>query len=162
MSRDLDPGVSLLSAIPCSCKYGYKKPPEMKDGPSDSIYPLSSPTPAQRSWFPHPVMLALALTLFLAPPALSSSSLFARWSDTDQYHGKTLTPSNYTVITGIFAQDDPKTNATGYSLLNDSFGLIDKSENRWTNLTTWVFCPPHGAWASLSDRANRSGVDVDL
>ena len=71
--------------------------------------------------------------LFLAIPAVFS------WPDTDQYGGKKLAGiTNYTVVPGIFIQDDPKFNSTGYNLLNDSFGLIDKSPQRWSNLTRWV------------------------
>lgn len=51
----------------------------------------------------------------------------------DGYHGKTLTVSNYTVVQGIFAHSDPEFKDEGYDLLNDSFGLIDKSPERWVN-----------------------------
>ena len=72
------------------------------------------------------------IALLFAAPALS-------WPDTDQYGGKKLAGiTNYTVITDIFIQDSPTFNSTGYNLLNDSFGLIDKSPERWTNLTKWV------------------------
>ena len=74
----------------------------------------------------------------LAALLLSVSGAFS-WPDTDQYGGKKLAGiTNYTVVPGIFIQDDPKFNSTGYNLLNDSFGLIDKSPQRWTNLTKWV------------------------
>lgn len=49
----------------------------------------------------------------------------------DPYGGKTLSPSNVTVVPGFFIQDDPNFNETGYDALQDSFGLIDKSRNRW-------------------------------
>jgi len=82
--------------------------------------------------------VSLALTSLLLFPLARTSPLDGRWSDTDQYHGKKLTPSNYTVIPNIFIQDSPTFNATGYNLLNDSFGLIDKSAGRWQNFTKWV------------------------
>jgi hypothetical protein len=50
----------------------------------------------------------------------------------DMYHGKTLTPSNYTVVQGIFAHSDPAFKDDGYDILHDSFGLIDKSPERWS------------------------------
>lgn len=40
--------------------------------------------------------------------------------------GKTLTPSNCTVVRGVFIHSDPDFNATDYDVLSDSFGLIDK------------------------------------
>lgn len=82
--------------------------------------------------------LVLGASLLSGPAVLASavgSDLAARWPDTDQYGGKKLTPTNYTVVPGIFIQDSPTFNATGYNVLNDSFGLIDKSSDRWTNLT---------------------------
>jgi hypothetical protein len=56
----------------------------------------------------------------------------------DPFHGKTLTPTNYTVVQGIFIQDDPNFESSGYDLLTDSFGLIDKSTKRWRNLTEYA------------------------
>lgn len=49
--------------------------------------------------------------------------------------GKALTPSNYTVVRGVFIQSEPDFNATDYDGLSDSFGLIDKSPNRWRNFS---------------------------
>lgn len=47
------------------------------------------------------------------------------------YYGKTLTASNYTVVQGIFVQSDPDFKDADYDVLGDSFGLIDKSHDRW-------------------------------
>ncbi|CAD6573642.1 MAG: hypothetical protein CYPHOPRED_005185 [Cyphobasidiales sp. Tagirdzhanova-0007] len=47
-------------------------------------------------------------------------------------------PTNYSVVTGVFIQDDSGFDASNYHLLNDSFGLIDKSENRWRNLSSYI------------------------
>jgi hypothetical protein len=49
--------------------------------------------------------------------------------------GKALTPSNCTVVRGVFVQSEPDFNATDYDVLSDSFGLMDKSPNRWLNLS---------------------------
>ena len=77
----------------------------------------------------------MAITAFLLAP----SALFApperHEASTKLYYGKRLTPSNYTVIKGVFIQDSPTFDSTGYNLLNDSFGLIDKSSGRWQNFT---------------------------
>ncbi|KAL1405992.1 putative phosphoglycerate mutase pmu1 [Vanrija albida] len=89
-------------------------------------------------------MLATLLTvLALSAPLAASSPLdavadIAARSKHDKFHGKTLAPSNYTVVPGVFVQDDPKFNATGYDLLSDSFGLLDKSAKRWKNFTKYV------------------------
>lgn len=53
----------------------------------------------------------------------------------DKYGGKTLAPSNVTVVTGLFRQDDPELDPEGYDMLKDSFGLLDKSHNRWKKFT---------------------------
>lgn len=81
-----------------------------------------------------PSTLLLLLPLVAATPY---ADLFARGNNgaKDKYHGKTLAPSNYTVVEGLFVQDDPAFNATGYDLLKDSFGLIDKSKDRWKKFT---------------------------
>jgi len=79
--------------------------------------------------------LSIALASLLLSPLTLSSPLDGRWSDTDQYGGKKLIPSNYTVITNVFIQDSPTFKPTGCNLLNDSFGLIDKSAGRWQNFT---------------------------
>ncbi|KAI5478262.1 phosphoglycerate mutase family protein [Pseudohyphozyma bogoriensis] len=50
----------------------------------------------------------------------------------------TFTPTNYTVVPDIFIQDSADFNATGYNAFTDSFGLIDKSANRWHTLTKKV------------------------
>lgn len=82
---------------------------------------------------------ALLASLPFLPKLLVNPLNNKRWASTDQYHGKTLSPTNYTVIPNVFIQDDPSLNATGYNLLNDSFGLIDKSSNRWKNFTQYVW-----------------------
>lgn len=77
--------------------------------------------------------LALATPLAVSAPA---PALLPRWATTDeQYGGKVLTVNNYTVVPNVFIQDSPTFNATGYNTLNDSFGLIDKSAQRWKNFT---------------------------
>lgn len=53
----------------------------------------------------------------------------------DRYGGKTLAPSNVTVVTGLFRQDDPDLDPEGYDMLKDSFGLLDKSPQRWKKFT---------------------------
>lgn len=45
--------------------------------------------------------------------------------------GKTFVPTNYTVVQGLFVQSDPGYKDDGYDVLGDSFGLIDKSLERW-------------------------------
>ena len=84
----------------------------------------------------------LSCPLVLASPLAAQSpapSLIPRWATIDQqYGGKVLTANNYSVIPNIFIQDSPTFNATGYNTLNDSFGLIDKSAQRWKKFTEWV------------------------
>ncbi|KAK4057644.1 putative phosphoglycerate mutase pmu1 [Microbotryomycetes sp. JL221] len=47
---------------------------------------------------------------------------------------KTFVPTNYTIVPGFFVQDDPDFDATGFNLLNHSFGLKDEaSPTRWFN-----------------------------
>ena len=75
------------------------------------------------------------LTSLLAPLLLALPSL----ADGDKYFGKAHAPTNYTVVSGIFIQDDPSFDADGYDMLSDSFGLIDKSPDRWTKLTELVW-----------------------
>lgn len=53
----------------------------------------------------------------------------------DKYGGKTLAPSNVSVVTGLFRQDDPDLDPEGYDMLKDSFGLLDKSHGRWKHFT---------------------------
>ena len=76
-----------------------------------------------------------ALTVFLLAPTGFLSPPKDRSTNANLHYGKTLSPSNYTVIKGVFIQDSPTFNTTGYNLLNDSFGLIDKSARRWQNFT---------------------------
>ena len=78
------------------------------------------------------MLAALALSSLLALPCLANNGTE---EGKDKFFGKALTPTNYTVVPGIFIQDDPSFTGKNYSMLKDSFGLIDKSENRWTNLT---------------------------
>lgn len=47
-------------------------------------------------------------------------------------------PTQYSVVTGIFAQDDPTLSNDNNNALNSSFGLIDQSENRWRNLSSYI------------------------
>lgn len=54
--------------------------------------------------------------------------------------GRTLIPTNYTVVQGIFKQSDPKFKDDNYDVLGDSFGLIDKSPERWRKFQQYV--PP--------------------
>jgi hypothetical protein len=87
-------------------------------------------------------------SLWLIPAVLISSIYFSYPFITqhtrllpkaqDAHYGIRLTPSNYTVITGIFIQGEPDFNATGYDPLGDDFGLIDKSPQRWTDFSTFV------------------------
>jgi hypothetical protein len=93
-----------------------------------------TPPPPQTLFAITMLALSIALASLLSPLTLSSP-LDERWSDTDQYGGKKLIPSNYTVITNVFIQDSPTFKPTGCNLLNDSFGLIDKSAGRWQNFT---------------------------
>jgi hypothetical protein len=51
------------------------------------------------------------------------------------FGGKTLAPANYTVVRGLFRQDEPDFDGNGYDLLKDGFGLLDKSPDRWPNFT---------------------------
>ncbi|WOO86054.1 putative phosphoglycerate mutase [Vanrija pseudolonga] len=85
----------------------------------------------------------LPSTALLLLPLVAASpyaDLFARGGNSgkDKFHGKTLAPNNYTVVDGLFVQDDPAFNATGYDLLKDSFGLIDKSKDRWKKFTKHI------------------------
>ncbi|ORX37383.1 histidine phosphatase superfamily [Kockovaella imperatae] len=74
----------------------------------------------------------VSVLVFGTPTALQTTS-------GDIYGGKTLAGiTNFTVVPGIFIQDDPSFNSSGYDLLQDSFGLIDKSPNRWKNLEAHV------------------------
>lgn len=65
----------------------------------------------------------------------------------DKYGGKTLAPSNVTAITGLFRQDDPDLDPEGYDMLKDSFGLLDKSPDRWKKFTRLVHPPSSGGQA---------------
>lgn len=83
-------------------------------------------------------MLASTLLAALLPAlAIASPALEARGSR-DKFGGKTLAPSNYTVVPGFFIQDEPTFNSTGYDVLKDSFGLMDKSKGRWKTFTKYV------------------------
>ena len=84
------------------------------------------------------VCFLLAALSLLCSPLASTYPLDGRSSDTDPFAGKKLTPTNYTVVPNVFIQDSPAFNTTGYNLLNDSFGLIDKSPGRWQNFTKSV------------------------
>jgi hypothetical protein len=80
------------------------------------------------------ILFALAtLSLAAASPV---TDLDQRWGK--RFYGKTLLPTNYTVVPGIFYQDEPTYNNTNYNSLTDSLGLLDKSPGRWDNLTRWV------------------------
>ncbi|KAL7007040.1 putative phosphoglycerate mutase pmu1 [Cystobasidiomycetes sp. EMM_F5] len=74
------------------------------------------------------LMSALAAGVSAAPTASSA--------------GKTnvFTPTSYSVVSGIFIQDSAAYNSlpSNYSMLTDSFGLIDKSTNAWQNLTSYI------------------------
>lgn len=52
-----------------------------------------------------------------------------------QGQAKTLAPSNYTVVRGIFRQDEDGFDGRDYDLLKDGFGLLDKSAGRWHNFS---------------------------
>lgn len=98
-------------------------------------------------------MFAFLASLLLLAPGLDAATLpsygsvgFARGNGNDKdiynpkngsdpFHGKTLAPSNITVVTGIFRQDDPDLNEKEYDMLKDGFGLLDKSADRWKNFT---------------------------
>jgi hypothetical protein len=60
------------------------------------------------------------------------------------FFGKTLAPSNYTVVKGIFRQDEDDFDGHGYDLLKDGFGLLDKSVDRWGNFSKLVVCGSFG------------------
>lgn len=49
----------------------------------------------------------------------------------DQENGSAEGLFQYTVVKGIFIQSDPEFENEGYDVLNDSFGLIDKTPERW-------------------------------
>jgi hypothetical protein len=68
-----------------------------------------------------------------SPVTGSETNLDPRWGK--RFYGKTLLPTNYTVVPGIFYQDAADYNNTDYNSLTDSFGLLDKSADRWNNLT---------------------------
>ncbi|KAI5480842.1 hypothetical protein MNV49_006651 [Pseudohyphozyma bogoriensis] len=65
------------------------------------------------------------LSSFLGSPGPSSVSSSGMTS--------VFTPTNYSVVPGFFIQDEPGFNSTGYDPLLDSFGLLDKSPDRWHN-----------------------------
>ena len=79
------------------------------------------------------MLVALALSSVLALSATADDG-----NRGDPSYGKTLTPTNFAVVPGIFIQDDPSFTGKNYNMLNDSFGLIDKSDDRWVNLTKLV------------------------
>lgn len=89
-------------------------------------------------------MFAIVLALFAAIVTLPFGHHRAG-HDADSYGGKTLAPANYTVVPGLFVQSDPGFNATGYDMLQDSFGLLDKSAGRWKNFTK---CVSAGLWVN--------------
>lgn len=98
-------------------------------------------------------MLAILASLLLLAPGLHAAALgepnsFFGGSDndyagsiykpkngTDPFQGKTLAPSNITVVTGLFRQDDPDLDEDGYDMLKDGFGLLDKGKDRWRKFT---------------------------
>lgn len=82
--------------------------------------------------------LTLASIALLLTPTTFPTPLDTRWSDSDRYYGKKLAPSNYSIVHDIFIQDSAAFNGTGYNLLNDSFGLFDKSPGRWQSFTKSV------------------------
>lgn len=82
------------------------------------------------------VLLLTSLSVFASTQTFGWSYRVARSDqtimDNTNHRGP---PTSYEVVPGIFIQDDPDFNEDGYDSLKDSFGLIDKSPNRWTNLT---------------------------
>lgn len=66
----------------------------------------------------------------------------------DQYYGKILTPSNYSVVQGIFAHSEPEFKDDEYDLLKDSFGLIDKSPERWIKFERCVVSSCARTWCA--------------
>lgn len=85
-------------------------------------------------------LFALAAFLLLAPygtavPSYVPGSIFKPKNGSDPFHGKTLAPSNVSVVTGLFRQDDPDLDEEGYDMLKDGFGLLDKSADRWRKFT---------------------------
>ncbi|KAL8286550.1 hypothetical protein RQP46_004567 [Phenoliferia psychrophenolica] len=52
--------------------------------------------------------------------------------------GHLFAPTNYSIVPDIFIQDSPTFNATGYDVLSDSFGLIDKSKGRWKKFASRI------------------------
>ena len=75
------------------------------------------------------VALLLAFVLAFAVCVMIPEQRLSR--DVTRHRG---VPTAYEVVAGIFIQDDPDFESDGYDSLNDSFGLIDKSPERWTNL----------------------------
>ncbi|ORY29348.1 histidine phosphatase superfamily [Naematelia encephala] len=74
----------------------------------------------------------------LALAVLTTTHASGLWTDNNWVNGKTFSPTNYTVVTGLFVQDEPTFNATGYNVLTDGFGLLDKSAKRWSNFTDYI------------------------
>lgn len=53
----------------------------------------------------------------------------------DIYGGKTLAPSNFSVVHGLFRQSDPDFNGTDYDVVRDGFGLLATGKERWREFT---------------------------
>lgn len=92
--------------------------------PGASEQPRSSFTPRR--------LLALVLLLtiltwqYLPTSTRTGVSTTARGRES-----RLLTVSNYSVVAGVFRQDEPDFEPEGYDSLEDGFGLLDKGEGMW-------------------------------
>jgi hypothetical protein len=82
---------------------------------------------------PLSILLLFLITIILVVFTLSNISAMSNTNtnymgDGDGYYGKLLDVEEYTVVQGIFKQSDPSSSPNGRM---DSFGLIDKSPDRW-------------------------------
>ncbi|KLT44325.1 phosphoglycerate mutase-like protein [Cutaneotrichosporon oleaginosum] len=84
-----------------------------------------------------PLSFPILFSLSSSSSPSSLPSLLSR-NGTDPYHGKSLAPSNYTVVTGLFRQSEPDFDPEGYDMLRDSFGLLYKGADRWLRFTEHI------------------------
>ncbi|KAL2914604.1 putative phosphoglycerate mutase pmu1 [Polyrhizophydium stewartii] len=143
-----DYGYGQTAATPAPTSHGYGD-----NGYGDDKPVLSAASPlALSGLFPAALVAALAalgsgrMALFVALVA-GISSISAVSAAADPFTGKcalttvpanctkpavgAIRPTNFTIVPGFFAQDDPANSPSNYPLIGPSLGLLDNSTTRW-------------------------------
>lgn len=97
------------------------------------MFLFTTPPPA-KMLFPSALVALTSAVSLVAAKSSSSKKPAAKISDPTN----TFTPTNYTVVTGLFEQDSSSFNVTAYDQVADAFGIVDRSSKRWTSLEAKV------------------------